>query len=198
MKDNNFWTIIATKPASILLLAACPALASAGDLKSGLTVGLLTLTLLFLMTLLACALKNVLAEGFRLPVFVLLAVALCAAAGMLIHAKLPQVFAAMGLYLSLLGIAVAFFAVAQLEADASFGAAVAGSLKAGLVFLAAVVLTAALCELFGSAAIWGAKLEILADMKNAVLTKPAGRLMVYGLVAALFGCAKAEKKEEAK
>lgn len=198
MKENKFWIMFTKKPGSFLLLGACPALAAAADLKTGLTVGLMTLALLLVLTVLAMALKGLVAKGFRLAVFTLLAVALCAAAGMELHAMLPQVYAVMGVYLTLAGLAVAFFAVAQTEAEVSFGGAVANALKAGVVFVIALALTAAVCELFGSGSIWGVEAAGLASYKNAVLTQSAGRILVYALAAAVCNALFNGKKEKAK
>jgi len=198
MKDNKFWTMFTKKPGSFLLLGACPALGAAAELKTGLTAGLMALALLVVLTVLAMALKGVVGKGFRLAVFTLLAVALCSAAGMELHAKLPQVYAAMGVYTALMGIAVAFFAVAQTEAEVSFGGAVVNALKAGLLFVIALALTAAVCELFGSGSIWGAEAAGLAGYKTAVLTQSAGRILVYGLAAAVCNALFTGKKEGAK
>lgn len=197
MKDNKFWTMIAGKPACILLLGACPALAAAANLKAGLSVGLLGLALLLVLTVLAMALKGLIAPGFRLPVFAILAVAVCGAARMELHALFPETYGSLSIYLTLLALAVAFFAVAQTEAEISFGCAVGNAVKAGILFLLAVAATAAVCELLGSGSICGNEVAGLSGMKNAVLVQPAGRILVYGFAVAVFGGLFCGKKEEA-
>ena len=198
MKDNKFWTMFTKKPGSFLLLGVCPAIAGAADLKSGLTMGVMALALLVVLTVLAMALKGLVCKEARLAVFTLLAVALCSAAGMGLHAFIPQVYQTLGIYTTLLAVAVAFFAAAQPETQVSFGCAVANALKAGVLYVFALALTAAVCELLGSGSIWGTEAAALSAFKNAVLTKSAGRLMVYGLAVAVCSALFPGKKEEAK
>lgn len=197
MKDNKLWTLISENPGSILLLGACPALAAAADLKSGAAVGLLALVMLVAVTAIAQALKGLVGQGFRLPVFILLAAALCSAASMGLHALAPQVYKTMGIYTTLLAVGVAVFAAAQTEIEASAGAVLGSALKAGVIFLLAAVFTAAVCEFFGAGSIWGAKVEFMAAFKNSVLAQPAGKILIYGLAAALFIRLFSGKKEEA-
>lgn len=196
MKDNVFWKAIA-EPGSILLLGAAAALASATDLKSGLIVGLIALALLIVLTALAMALRSVITSSFRLPVFAVLAVALCSAARMKLHASVPQTYGTMGIYITLLGLAVAFFAVAQTEAEHKFGRAMGNAVKAALIFLLAVVLTAFVCEFFGSGTVMGTQIDFMDGFKNSILSHPAGRIMIYGLVAGLCGLI-CRKKEQTK
>ena len=197
MIENNFWKGIAEKPACILLLGACPALAASASLKSGLVVGLLGLALLLVLTVLAMVLKGAVASGFRLPVFALLAVAVCGAVRMELHAMLPEVYGSLSIYVTLLALAVAFFAVSQTEVEVSFGCALGNALKAGILFLLAIVVTSAVCELLGSGTICGNEVSGLSGMKNAVLVQPAGRMLVYGFAVAVFGGLFCGKKEEA-
>lgn len=165
-------------PMWLLFLGACPAMGASVGVLPAIAMGVAVILTLVLMSALAPLVKKLVPHEGTLPVFVLLSAGIVSVIQLLMNAFLPSVFQMLGVYL-------AAAAVNLLVLHAAEDSTVADSLKTGLGFLLAVLLTALIREVFGSASIAGFSIPFLENYRIPTLTQGSGGFFVYAMVAAL-------------
>lgn len=165
-------------PMWLLFLGACPAMGASVGVLPAIAMGVAVILTLVLMSALAPLVKKLVPHEGTLPVFVLLSAGIVSVIQLLMNAFLPSVFQMLGVYL-------AAAAVNLLVMHAAEDSTVADSLKTGLGFLLAVLLTALIREVFGSASIAGFSIPFLENYRIPTLTQGSGGFFVYAMVAAL-------------
>lgn len=165
-------------PMWLLFLGACPAMGASVGVLPAIAMGVAVILTLVLMSALAPLVKKLVPHEGTLPVFVLLSTGIVSVIQLLMNAFLPSVFQMLGVYL-------AAAAVNLLVMHAAEDSTVADSLKTGLGFLLAVLLTALIREVFGSASIAGFSIPFLENYRIPTLTQASGGFFVYAMVAAL-------------
>ena len=165
-------------PMWLLFLGACPAMGASVGVLPAIAMGVAVILTLVLMSALAPLVKKLVPHEGTLPVFILLSAGIVSVIQLLMNAFLPSVFQMLGVYL-------AAAAVNLLVLHAAEDSTVADSLKTGLGFLLAVLLTALIREVFGSASIAGFSIPFLENYRIPTLTQGSGGFFVYAMVAAL-------------
>lgn len=165
-------------PMWLLFLGACPAMGASVGVLPAIAMGVAVILTLVLMSSLAPLVKKLVPHEGTLPVFILLSAGIVSVIQLLMNAFLPSVFQMLGVYL-------AAAAVNLLVLHAAEDSTVADSLKTGLGFLLAVLLTALIREVFGSASIAGFSIPFLENYRIPTLTQGSGGFFVYAMVAAL-------------
>lgn len=165
-------------PMWLLFLGACPAMGASVGVLPAIAMGVAVILTLVLMSALAPLVKKLVPHDGTLPVFILLSAGIVSVIQLLMNAFLPSVFQMLGVYL-------AAAAVNLLVLHAAEDSTVADSLKTGLGFLLAVLLTALIREVFGSASIAGFSIPFLENYCIPALTQGSGGFFVYAMVAAL-------------
>lgn len=165
-------------PMWLLFLGACPAMGASVGVLPAIAMGVAVILTLVLMSALAPLVKKLVPHEGTLPVFILLSAGIVSVIQLLMNAFLPSVFQMLGVYL-------AAAAVNLLVLHAAEDSTVADSLKTGLGFLLAVLLTALIREVFGSASIAGFSIPFLENYCIPTLTQGSGGFFVYAMVAAL-------------
>ncbi len=166
----------------VRLLALCPMLAVSVNVSAAATLGALTLVIMSAAGGAVAALRGVVAEGVRLPVFLLIVAAFVAVADMAMEANAPDMYRRLGIFLPLIITNCAV--LARLETFARRqspltaiidGAAVGGGMLIAIVILAAVreILTTG-----GIAFLWNGT----PILSSAAL--PAGGFILFGLLIA--------------
>lgn len=184
-KNPKLLEAIGANPVLVLLLGACPAMALTTDVRSALAIGLATLAVILLSSIVIAALAKLIPQGARLAACVLVSAAFVSAAEMLINAYLPNVYSKMGIYLAVCAVNLLFFGAAENAAEAGFGKALLNALVTGLVFTAVVLVMAAIRELFGSGSFAGKEITFLKAHAVVALTQPAGGFMIFAFAAAV-------------
>lgn len=165
-------------PMWLLFLGACPAMGASVGVLPAIAMGVAVILTLVLMSSLAPLVKKLVPHEGTLPVFILLSAGIVSVIQLLMNAFLPSVFQMLGVYL-------AAATVNLLVLHAAEDSTVADSLKTGLGFLLAVLLTALIREVFGSASIAGFSIPFLENYRIPTLTQGSGGFFVYAMVAAL-------------
>jgi electron transport complex protein RnfE len=178
--------------ALVQLLGLCPLLAITTSLVNGLALGLATLLVVVLTSIVISLLRGVLLPTIRIPLFVLLVAAVVTCVDLLTNAVLDELHEALGLFLPL--IVTNCGLVAQAETVASrrpVWFALLSAISTGLGFLAVLTLLGALRELMGSGTLF-AGIETLAGVGSSWLTIDVpirGALVAILPPGAFFGMA---------
>lgn len=186
MKDNKLCAAIAANPALVLVLGACPALGATTGVLPALTLGVSALVIMTLSALCSSLLKNALSDALKPFVHLVLAAGFAALVQLLVHAWFPAQFNALGVYTTLLAADLLIFAISERASERSVGAALADSVLTGLGFVVALVLTAAVRELFGVGSFAGIVVPFFKAHTVGVLSSAAGGFFVFAIVMALF------------
>ena len=184
-KSPKLLEAIGANPVLVLLLGACPAMALTTDVRAALAIGLATLVVMVLSSVVITALTKLIPQGARLAACVLVTTAFVSAVEMLMNAYLPSVYSMMGIYLAVCAVNLLVFGAAENAAEAGFGKALVNALVTGLVFTAVILVVAAIRELFGYGSFAGNEIAFLKAHAVVTLTQPTGGFMIFAFVAAV-------------
>lgn len=184
-KSPKLLEAIGANPVLVLLLGACPAMALTTDVRAALAIGLATLVVMVLSSVVIAALTKLIPQGARLAACVLVTTAFVSAAEMLMNAYLPSVYSMMGIYLAVCAVNLLVFGAAENAAETGFGKALVNALITGLVFTAVILVVAAIRELFGYGSFAGNEIAFLKAHAVVTLTQPTGGFMIFAFVAAV-------------
>ena len=184
-KSPKLLEAIGANPVLVLLLGACPAMALTTDVRAALAIGLATLVVMVLSSVVIAALAKLIPQGARLAACVLVTTAFVSAVEMLMNAYLPSVYSMMGIYLAVCAVNLLVFGAAENAAEAGFGKALVNALVTGLVFTAVILVVAAIRELFGYGSFAGNEIAFLKAHAVVTLTQPTGGFMIFAFVAAV-------------
>lgn len=184
-KSPKLLEAIGANPVLVLLLGACPAMALTTDVRAALAIGLATLVVMVLSSVVIAALTKLIPQGARLAACVLVTTAFVSAVEMLMNAYLPSVYSMMGIYLAVCAVNLLVFGAAENAAEAGFGKALVNALVTGLVFTAVILVVAAIRELFGYGSFAGNEIAFLKAHAVVTLTQPTGGFMIFAFVAAV-------------
>lgn len=167
-------------PVTLLFLGVIPALAASTKLLDALGMGLAALLVLLCSTLVLHLLRGLISQEAR-PVAALLTVAAFATmAQLLLRAFLPSATEMLGYYAAIFAVELLLF-----DGKRSLGGALSTVLSNWLCFFLFLLCLAALRELFGSASIAGAPVELLKDCKIPLLAETSGGLFLFGILLAV-------------
>lgn len=182
--------IIKENPTLVTLLGMCPTLAVTTQAENGIGMGLATTFVLVCSNIVISLLKKIIPDTVRLPAFIVIIASFVTLIEFLMKGYLPELYASLGLYLSL--ITVNCIILGRAEAFASkntvFRSALDG-LGMGIGFTLALFLMGSIREIFGAGSWMGMSLGISTSM--TVFIMPAGGFFVLGCIIAavnkLFG-----------
>jgi electron transport complex protein RnfE len=132
------------------------------------------------------SLKKVIPKAVRLPCFIVIIAGFVTLIEFLMKGYLPELYDALGLFLSL--ITVNCIILGRAEAFASKNGVFASALDGlgmGLGFTLALFLMGSLREIIGTGSWFGMKIPVLCDHPMTVFIMPAGGFFVLGMLIAL-------------
>ena len=94
--------IIKENPTFVLMLGMCPTLATTTSAMNGMSMGLATMAVLICTNVVISCLKSVTPDKVRIPVFIVVIAAFVTILQMVIKAYLPDIDAALGLFIPLI------------------------------------------------------------------------------------------------
>lgn len=177
-------------PVYVLTLGSLLALGASGDVSSALVMGVSTLVVLVLTSVIINATKKFFDEDHLLVVSLIVTTALTTLAYMLTAAFANKAYSSIANYLP----ALAICGLTMLNAKESY-LGVSEASKTGLTFLVAVVVMGAVRELLAFGTIAGASV-LPASMKIAAMGKAPGAFLALGLSMAIINAL--TNKKEAK
>lgn len=203
---KGLWT---ENPIFIIMLGMCPTLAVSTQVSNAIGMGAGVIFVLLGSNVFISLLKNIIPDSVRIPAYIVIIASFVTILEMVMHAYLPDLYDALGIYLSLivvncviLGRAEAFANKNNVLDSALDGIGMGAGFTIGLTFIALIR------EVFGNGTItlfamgnWDGVIKVpgLSSSPIRVLAVSAGALLVMGYLKAFFVWKEEnDKKKEAK
>ncbi len=178
--------IIKENPVLILLLGTCPTLAVTSDLKSAVGMAAAAFLVLLCSNIVISLLRNVIPNQVRIPCYIVVIAGFVTIVEMLMHAFFPDIYTALGIFLSL--IVVNCIILGRAEMFAAKNTVVDSILDAvgmGIGFAIALVAMAFIREVFGGGTFFGIEIPFLKDYAIPLLKEAPGGFLVFGILIAI-------------
>ncbi len=178
--------VIKRNPTFVLILGMCPTLGTTSSALTGLSMGLATLFVLICSNAAISAIKNIVPDKVRIPVFIVVIASFVTILQMAMQAWVPALYAALGIFIPL--IVVNCILLGRAEAFASKNSvwlSVCDGIGCGVGFTLALTVIGAVRELLGTGAIFGMQLYN-ADFGALIFVLAPGAFIVLGFLIALF------------
>lgn len=186
-------------PTFILVLGLCPTLGVSTSVSNAIGMGIAATLVLIGSNFLVSMLKDYIADSIRIPSFIVIIASFVTVVQMVMNAYLPDLYAALGVYLPL--IVVNCIILGRAEAFASKNSPLASVMDAigmGIGFTMSLTMIALIREVIGNGTIsffaWKIALPGLKDNPVRVLAAPAGALLLMGYLKAMFNKIQEKKK----
>lgn len=184
--------LITENPTFTLMLGMCPTLAITTAGMNGVGMGLATTVVLVCSNLFISLLRNIIPEKVRIPSFIVVIASFVTIVEMLMKAYLPDLYSALGMYISLIVVNCIIFARAEAFAFKNPPvASIADGLGMGLGFTVAITILSCIRELFGSGTIFGAQVMPASYQPMGIMLNVPGGFVTLGLLLALVNGIKA-------
>lgn len=203
---------IKDNPVFGLFLGMCSTLAISTSLNNALGMGLSVTFVLVLSNMIISALRKIIPDEIRIPVYIVIIATLVSILQMLLHAFMPELYSSLGAFLSL--IVVNCIILGRAEAFASknpIGPSAVDGLGMGLGYTFSLILVSVTRELLST---WGLafynpfnaeqmifKFTLPFDtLKISLFSSPVGAFLTFAVFAAIFTKLRSNsnKKEEGK
>ena len=183
-------------PTFVIMLGMCPTLGVSTMVSNALGMGASVIFVLLFSNILISLLRKVIPDTVRIPAYIVIIASLVTIVEMVLHAFVPSVYAALGVYLPL--IVVNCIILGRAEAFANKNTVLDSALDAigmGIGFTLSLTLIALIREVLGSGTItlfpvggWDGVIELplLSESPVRVLALAPGALLVMGYLKALF------------
>ncbi len=146
------------------LLALCPLLAVTSTATNGLGLGLATIFVMVAAAFLVSALRGLITDPVRIPVFILLIATLVTIVDLVMEAHLNELYQALGLFIPLIVTNCAILGRAEVFASRRpVGEAVWDGLMMGLGFTATLVALGGVREILGSGTLFADAAMLLGE-----------------------------------
>ncbi len=183
-------------PTFIIMLGMCPTLGVSTQVSNALGMGLSVIFVLTFSNMAISALRKIIPDTIRIPSYIVIIASFVTIVEMVLHAYVPSVYAALGVYLPL--IVVNCIILGRAEAFANKNTVLDSALDGigmGVGFTMSLTLISLIREVFGSGTItlfaiggFDGVIEIpgLHESPIGVLTLASGALLVMGYLKAFF------------
>ncbi len=189
--------IFKENPVFIIMLGMCPTLGVTTQVFNAIGMGAGVIFVLLCSNIIISLLRKVIPDSIRIPSYIVIIASFVTIVEMVMHAYVPAVYSALGVYLPL--IVVNCIILGRAEAFANKNTVLDSALDAigmGIGFTLSLVLIAAIREILGAGQVTllnlseSARIIItvpgLNDSPIRVMTLAAGALLVMGYLKALF------------
>ena len=171
-------------PTFRLVLGTCPTLAITTAAIDSLGMGAAVIFVLVCSNVIISLLRNIIPDKVRIPCFIVIIATFVTIVSMLMEAFLPDLYASLGMFISL--IVVNCIILGRAESFASHnpvGESALDGLFMGLGFTLSITVMGIIREILGKGMLFGATLW---DFKIEFFAKPAGAFLTYALLIAIF------------
>jgi Na+-translocating ferredoxin:NAD+ oxidoreductase subunit E len=179
--------ILAENPTFRLVLGTCPTIAVTTSAINGVGMGLAAAFVLIGSNVVISLLRNFIPSKVRIPAFVVVICTFVTMIELFMHAFLPSLYNALGIFLPL--IVVNCIILARAEAYASKNPVLASAvdgLGMGLGFTLAMLLMGSVRELLGNGSIFGFNLLGTAFEPALLFILAPGGFLIYGLLLGII------------
>lgn len=178
--------IIKENPVFVLLLGMCPTLGVTTSAINGLGMGLATTFVLVMSNLVISAIKNLVPDKVRIPVFIVVIASFVTVVQLMMEAFIPALYESLGLFIPL--IVVNCIVLGRAEAFASKNnllSSVVDGVGMGLGFALALTLLGSIREILGAGQFFGMQLYSAEFGMIAFVLAP-GAFIVLGYLIVLM------------
>lgn len=177
--------IIKENPLFVQILGVCPALATTSSLTNALGMGAAFSLVLIFSNLMISALKSMIPEQIRIPCYIVVIASLVTVTEMLMGALVPDIYAALGIFIPL--IVVNCIILGRAEAFASkrgVFASLQDALGMGLGFTLALACVGSIRELLGAGTLLGFPVLGSSFQPIMLMAQPPGAFITMGFLFA--------------
>lgn len=178
--------VVKRNPTFVLILGMCPTLGTTSSALTGMSMGLATMAVLICSNAAVSAIRNVVPDKVRIPVFITVIASFVTILQMVMQAWAPALYSSLGIFIPL--IVVNCILLGRAEAFASRNSVLlsaADGIGIGAGFTLALTAIGLTREFLGTGAVFGA--QIFDGSYGALLFILApGAFIVLGLLIALF------------
>lgn len=179
----------------IMLLGMCPTLAVTTSLSNAIGMSLAVVVILTFSNMIISAFRKIVPAAVRIPAYIGIIAGLVTLIEMLVHAYVPDLYVALGIYLPL--IVVNCIILERAESFASkngvFHSALDG-IAVGIGFGLGLLLIAFFRELLGTGSLLGVTL-LPASTNMLIMILPPGAFLTLAIILAVMAHLKNKKKE---
>ena len=195
--QNLLKGIIKENPVLVLVLGTCPTLAVSTSVINALGMGIAATAVLICSNMAISAFRKVIPDKVRIPCYIVLIAGFVTMIEMLMHAFVPDLYEALGVFLSL--IVVNCIILGRAEMYASKNGVLDSAIDAvgmGIGFTLALFLMASIREILGSGSWFGLPIPWLSENPILIFGMAPGGFFVFGCLIALVN--KISKKKNNK
>ena len=179
--------LIKENPVLVLVLGACPAIATSNGVQSAFFMGLAATVVLICSNIVISALRKLVPETVRIPCYIVVIATFVTVVDLSLKAIKPEVHELLGSFLALIVVNCIILGRAEMFArkntviDSAFD-----GLGMGLGFLLALLVMAIPREVLGSGSFWNIEIPFMQDIKIPMLAEASGGFLTFGIVIAIM------------
>ena len=184
--QNFIKGIIKENPTLVLLLGTCPTLAMTNSVSKAFGMGIAATLVLICSNMAISAMRNVIPDKVRIPCYIVIIAGFVTVVEMVMHAYLPDLYEAMGVFLSLIVVNCIILGRAETYASKNkvFDSAI-DAVGMGLGFTLALLCMATIREVFGAGTWMGMEIPFIKDFTVPILVNSPGGFFVFGILIAI-------------
>ncbi|MBP3537361.1 MAG: electron transport complex subunit E [Muribaculaceae bacterium] len=178
--------IVKRNPTFVLILGMCPTLGTTSSALTGMSMGLATLAVLLCSNMAISAIRKIVPDAVRIPVFIIVIASFVTVLEMIMQAWLPALYSALGIFIPL--IVVNCILLGRAEAFASKNDVLLSAcdgIGIGTGFTLALTAIGTVRELLGNGSVFGLQL-FDSSFGALVFVLAPGAFIVLGFLIALF------------
>lgn len=178
--------IVKRNPTFVLILGMCPTLGTTSSALTGMSMGLATLAVLLCSNMAISAIRKIVPDAVRIPVFIIVIASFVTVLEMIMQAWLPALYSALGIFIPL--IVVNCILLGRAEAFASKNDVLLSAcdgIGIGTGFTLALTAIGTVRELLGNGSVFGMQL-FDSSFGALVFVLAPGAFIVLGFLIALF------------
>ena len=190
--------VIKENPTLVLILGTCPTLAMTDSVSKAFGMGIAATVVLICSNMAISALRNVIPDKVRIPCYIVLIAGFVTVVEMVMHAYPPDLYEAMGVFLSLIVVNCIILGRAEMYASKNkvFDSAV-DAVGMGVGFTLALFCMASIREVFGAGSWMGMEIPFIKDHTVSILVMSPGGFFVFGVLIAVVNKLTKRKKPAA-
>lgn len=172
--------IVRENPLFRLVLGTCPSLAITTSVENGLGMGVAFTAVLVASNIAISAMRNIIPDSVRIPVYVVIIAAFVTMTDQLMHAFTPALYMALGIFIPLIVVNCIILGRAEAFANKnSIVPSIFDALGMGVGFTLALVLVSTFREVLGAGTFFG--IPVLPESAPAILMiLPPGGFITLG------------------
>lgn len=189
--------IITENPTFRLAIGMCPTLAVTTSAVNGLGMGLSTAIVLIGSNVVISAMRKVVPNKIRIPIFIVVIASFVTIVSMLLQAYVPSLYKSLGIFIPL--IVVNCIILQRAEAFANQNTvmqSMADGIGMGLGFTLALTILGLVREFIGAGSIFGIRILGSSFEPALIFIQPPGAFLTLGLLMALVNVIAYNKKQK--